>query len=72
MTKGERTQMASKGYGNLWIMAIGLIGIFVLATVVAPEFISHGNAGSGMVGTPTCLRERRSSMPPPLPYRVLA
>jgi hypothetical protein len=45
MTKGERTQMASKGYGNLWIMAIGLIGIFVLATVVAPEFISHGNAG---------------------------
>lgn len=45
MTKGERTEMASKGYGNLWIMAIGLIGIFVLATVIAPEFTGHGNAG---------------------------
>jgi hypothetical protein len=38
--------MASKGYGNLWIMAIGLIAVFVVATVIVPEFTGHGHTGS--------------------------
>ena len=38
--------MASKGYGNLWIMAIGLIVIFVIATVIVPELNSHGKTKS--------------------------
>ncbi|MDW5562797.1 MAG: hypothetical protein SA339_06180 [Methanomassiliicoccus sp.] len=36
----------SKGYGNLWIIAIGLIGAFVLATVIAPQLTGHGQTNS--------------------------
>lgn len=39
--------MASKGYRNLWIMAIGLIAVFVIATVIAPQLTGHGNSTSG-------------------------
>ncbi len=46
MTKGERKEMASKGYGNLWIMAIALIAVFIIATVIAPELTGHGQTSS--------------------------
>jgi hypothetical protein len=39
--------MASKGYGNLWIMAIVLIAVFVVATVIAPELTGHGQTNTG-------------------------
>lgn len=40
--------MASKGYRNLWIMAIGLIAVFVVATVIAPQIMGRDkSAGDG-------------------------
>ena len=38
--------MANKGNGNLWIIAIGLIVVFVIATVIVPELNSHGDTKS--------------------------
>jgi hypothetical protein len=38
--------MKGQGFGHLWIVALGLIGLFVLATVVVPSLTNHDQTGS--------------------------